>query len=103
MGNFLFRFLSNPIFSNGILIFLTILFLTYYYLIDKKQSLRKYFWLFAIIYFFACRSFDFTLKTLNPDEEQWLVSANSIVSDSKGYFLHYYIFVSCLLKEVGVS
>jgi hypothetical protein len=91
MGNLLFRFLSNPIFSNGILIFLTILFLSYYFLIDKKQSLRKYFWLVAIIYFFASRSFDFTLKTLNPDEEDWLVVAQSILSDINVYCTHYYL------------
>jgi hypothetical protein len=91
MGNLLFRFLSNPIFSNGILIFLTILFLSYYFLIDKKQSLKKYFWLVAIIYFFASRSFDFALKTLNPDEEQWIVSAESLISDIKGYYYHYYL------------
>ena len=91
MGSIIYRLLSNPLFSNGILAFLTVLFLIYYYFLNKKPSLKKYYWLFAIVYFFASRSFDFVLKTLNPDEEQWIIAANSLISDSNSYFSFYYI------------
>lgn len=48
---------------------------------------------FFLLLFFALRSNDFfELFTLNPDEEQWLACAGSLVHDPTGYFSYFLLF-----------
>ncbi|MFN4853951.1 MAG: hypothetical protein ACK5JC_05970 [Bacteroidota bacterium] len=64
--------------------------------ISLYQNRRIGKWSFACIFLFlfiGIRSKDFfELFTLNPDEEQWLACANSLVHDPIGYFRYFLLF-----------
>jgi hypothetical protein len=57
----------------------------------KNENSRKYFWLISIVFFIVARKNDFYTGYLNPDELQWIVSANSLKHDTYEYFNYYII------------
>ena len=66
-----------------LLAFLPIFILTAVYigfLIYSKFKANKYYWPITLLYLFLIRSDDFYRSyTLNVDEEQWIICANSVV------------------------
>lgn len=62
------------------ILFATLIFIYYTLQIIRGRISGKWFWVAAIIFIFFTRSADFFQEVrMNPDEEQWLVSANSII------------------------
>jgi hypothetical protein len=62
------------------ILFATLIFIYYTLQITRGRISGKWFWVAAIIFIFFTRSADFFQETrMNPDEEQWLVTANSII------------------------
>ena len=56
------------------------------------QLSSKRFWWISLIYIFLMRLQDFQMPfSMNPDEEQWLICANSIVDDPSLYFTTFFI------------
>jgi hypothetical protein len=68
----------------------TIIYITFICFYVLKEKFCNYFWPISIIFFVILRSRDLYMGYLNPDELQWLVSANSLKHDTH-LFLNYFI------------
>jgi hypothetical protein len=62
----------------------------YVWRFSNDTRFAKLFWPVSLIFLFLVRSQDFFLQSMNPDEDQWIIAANSLVHDPNLYF-HYFI------------
>jgi hypothetical protein len=58
----------------------------------KNKFSVKWVWIVTVTFVFFIRSNDFFLKSLNPDEEQWLICANSLLHSPSDYFTSFFLF-----------
>jgi hypothetical protein len=69
-----------------------ILFIFYTTQLVRGLSTKKLYWFFLIMFIFLIRSKDFYLEFMNPDEEQWLICANSIIASPSNWLNHFALF-----------
>lgn len=59
--------------------------ITVKYMSDNKIHI-KYYWFTSFLFIYLIRSKDFFFQSMNPDEDQWLISANTLCHNPKLYF-----------------
>ncbi len=77
--------------------FLPILFACLLFIFYNTQLIRGLFakniyWFVIFVFVFFVRSNDFYMKSLNPDEEQWIICANSIIDSPTTWLNHFALF-----------